>query len=233
MAPILLLLFVALPLIRLIIGLAWPGLLKWIEGRRAESALVSRFGDVHDDPVVSEIGQKLTVSVGVRARFGVLRSPERSAVALPNGRVVLWEGLLEETGDDQDMLAGALALQLGHLSHGHFFERIQWIALARFVLGLFGSGLRRRLNHITDNIVHHGFPRDLEQQADSAAVSMMEAAGYDPAGLARLLDRLARMRQSGTPNARAGQIRERLTREPRKDRPKNGEVIPFPTGPRS
>ena len=195
MLQIVFLLLLALPLLRLLVALLWPDVLKRIEGHRSESMLVSQFGEIREDPLVQEVGARLLAARPVRASFGVLSGDLRNAVALPNGRVLVWEGLLKETHGDRDMLAGVLAHELGHLSREHFLHRVQGFALARFVLGLLGGGwLRRALHGAAASVVARGFSRSQEWEADSEALQIMRAAGFNPVGLARLLERLARTR---------------------------------------
>ena len=192
MAHLFVLFFIALPLLRLLLAIAWPGLLKKLEGRRAERSLVSQFGTGRADPRIDEIATRLLVNQPIQASFQVLSGPIKNAITLPNGHIYIWEGLLEETQDDEDMLAGVLAHELGHLQHEHFLARVQWAAMARFALGIIGGGLvRQLLQNAVATIITRGFSRAQELEADETAIGIMESAGYNPAGLARLLDSMA------------------------------------------
>ena len=246
MAHLFVLFFVALPLLRLILAIAWPGLLKRVEGKRAEGMLTSQFGKGREDDRVEAIGAKLLSGQNIQASFQVLSGPIKNAVALPNGHIFIWEGLLEETDGDEDMLAGVLAHELGHLEHEHFLTRVQWAAMARFVLGIFGGGLVRQfLQNSAAKVITRGFSRAHELQADETAISLMQEAGYNPVGLVRLLEVLDNYSPPsgllGThpePRTRAVRIRTRLGLEPpaaaaKKDKPVpegGGTVIPFPGG---
>lgn len=240
MAHLFVLFFIALPLLRLLLAIAWPGLLKRLEGRRAERNLVSQFGTGRADARVDKVAARLLVNQELQASFQVLPGPIKNAVALPNGRIFIWEGLLEDTNDDEDMLAGVLAHELGHLRHEHFLARVQWAAMARFALGIVGGGLvRQLLQNAAATAITRGFSRSQELEADETAIGLMESAGYNPAGLVRLLDSIARYSPPsgmlGThpePRTRASRIRARLGLEPSKaaERPpsEGGTVIQFP-----
>ena len=188
------LLLLVLVLVRLLTALVWPALLKRAEGRRAEAMLVSQFGEIQADPVLQEIGQRLLAAGGgERASFGVLSGPIRSAVALPNGRILIWQGLLDELREDRDLLAGALARQLGHLRLDHFFDRVMLSATTRFVISPLGRGwARRSLQSAAATAIARGFTPAEERDADDDALQRMAAADFDPRALPRLLEHLAR-----------------------------------------
>lgn len=220
MIHIVVLMFVALPLLKLVLVVAWPGLLRRLEGQRASATLIAQFGAIEENERVKSIGTRLLSGTNLTARFGVLQSPIRNAVALPNGHILLWQGLLDDTRNDDDMLAGVIAHELGHLQHGHFLERVQWAALARFIMGIFGGGwMRRLLQSMAATIVTRGYSRAQEHEADEAALRLMQGAGFNPSGLARLLEHLSStMPDSGgglmgthpAASDRAARIRQRL-----------------------
>ena len=188
---------------------------------------------------------KLLGSQNLQASFRVLAGPIKNAVALPNGRIYIWEGLLVETQEDEDMLAGVIAHELGHLSHDHFLTRVQWAALARFVLGIVGGSIvRQLLQNAAATVISRGFTRGHELEADETAIGLMQSAGYDPSGLARLLERLAQdtpasgmLGSHPEPRSRAARIRTRLnlaappvTTSERPESTTSGTVIQFPGG---
>ena len=250
MIHIIVLIFVAVSLLKLLLVVAWPGLLMRREGKRAAAALVSQFGSIESNAHVESIGSRLLAGTGLTAHFGVLQSPIRNAVALPHGHILLWQGILDDINGDDDMLAGVIAHELGHLQHGHFLERVQWAALARFLLGVFGGGwMRRFLQSIAATIITRGYSRAQENEADEAALRLMQKAGFNPSGLARLLDHLAQSESGGgglmgthpAASNRAERIRQRLKLPAKpsksKSKPKSNRapeprdnVIRFPGG---
>lgn len=218
MAQLLLLILLLIPLSKLLLAVAWPDLLKRREGRRAEALLVRQFGAVRTSSRVDALGARLQAAHPLGARFGVLRGPIRNAVALPHGQILIWEGLLAATQDDDEMLAGVLAHELGHLKHEHFLSRIQWIAMARFVLGILGGAwAQRMLQSAAANVIARGFSRGQEHEADQAAVTLLRDADVDPAGMIRLLELLSADHRPGgllgthpDPDVRVERIRSML-----------------------
>ena len=156
---------------------------------------------------------------GLRAVFRVLDGEPVNAVALPHGRIFVWEGLLRFAAEDEAMLAGVLAHELGHLAKEHYLAGVRRAAIFQFVLGMWGGGwFRSMMRNMGSQIVARGFDRLQEEEADDAAVRYLVKAGYDPAGLARLFEALARSGGKGggflgthpAPLARARRILARL-----------------------
>lgn len=94
---------------------------------------------------------------------GVLASPKLGAFAWPDGQLYVTRGLVEAL-DDQ-MLAASVAHELGHL-----------------VLG----------GHLPSPVSLSGSARDadVEMRADAVGVALLEARGFDPDSMARMLARL-------------------------------------------
>jgi len=179
--------------VRLVGGLGWPAVVTSFGGGRTERLLFGQFGPCRSDPLVKRVGATLAAKAGVRGSFSVLEGDMTNAVALPNGHIILWKGLLKQIRHDEDMVAGVLAHEIGHLQHDHFLQRIQIAAFARFVLGIFGgSFFRRMLQSTAATGITRGVSRAHETQADEAAIALMRKADYNPVGFIKLLSLLTK-----------------------------------------
>ena len=192
MPQILFILFVAPLIIRLLMAIYMPDRLKEQEGKRARTML-TQFGRIYKDPKVDRIGKQLIGSQSIKADFFVLDTPMINAVALPNGDIFIWRGLLGEVAEDDDALAAILAHELGHVVNEHFLRSIYWTALIQFVFGYFARPLGVIGRNIFSKIVHSGYSRFRERQADDTAYELICAAGYSPTGMIKLFEKLARI----------------------------------------
>jgi len=82
-------LFVAIPLAKLLFLIAWPSLLERTEANRATAILTKNFGQPYADPIVDAIGERLLENSSLKAQFAVLPGSQRNAVCLPNGKASL------------------------------------------------------------------------------------------------------------------------------------------------
>lgn len=113
-----------------------------------------------------------------------------NAFALPDGTVVLTDELVELANDDE-MVLGVLAHEIGHVDHQHSLRQLYRAAgvtaLIMLIGGDIGSG--------TEDILIQGsalaslsYSRDAEAEADHYSVELMHKAGHDPAAIARFFE---------------------------------------------
>jgi Zn-dependent protease with chaperone function len=118
-----------------------------------------------------------------------------NAFALPGGRIVLTDELVELLADAPDVTVGALAHELGHLQHRHGMRMLVQAgllaALADWMLGDFSS-VRSAVPAI---LGQQAYARDFERQADQEAIAVLRASGQTPSRMALLFRRLAAWRQ--------------------------------------
>jgi predicted Zn-dependent protease len=126
-------------------------------------------------------------------RITVVADPQVNAFALPGGEVFVLTGLLDRVKEDDDLLRGVLAHELGHAIHRHGVRglvrnAIYGIALS-FVFGdidavtgtvVAGASKLDRLSH----------SRSMEEESDDFGVTLLLRAKRDPEGLARFLESL-------------------------------------------
>lgn len=138
----------------------------------------------------------------VSYEFFVLRDPSPNAFALPNGHVYVTTGMLARLEDDAQ-LAALLAHEINHVAGHHGIldyrsttKKLVAVAVISGVSGVAGvpgeaSSAWAQLigTVITQSLIAsiYGFSRDLEQEADDRAVSLLLSSPYDPTAMAEVL----------------------------------------------
>lgn len=141
--------------------------------------------------VVGELGARLTAGSVYRYRWVVADSPQVNAFALPGGRVVVYTGLLH-TAASAEEVAGVLAHEVQHVELRHSLQNLihalGWRAVLSLLLGDLSGGV---WGGLAERLGTLAFSRDLERQADLAALAALRRAGISSQGLADFLARLA------------------------------------------
>lgn len=141
------------------------------------------------------------------ATVTVARGPTVNAFAAPGGRVVLFDGLLQQArGPDE--IAGVLAHELAHVRLHHPEQAM----LRYFGVSIAASAVGGNVGSAADLALVLSNTRGKEADADSEGVATLQAAGIAPAALADLLVRLdaARARDSKA-QTRIGRAIDRLS----------------------
>ncbi len=133
-------------------------------------------------------------------RFAVIDNPNVNAFATPGGYVFITRGLLESLNSEAE-LAGALAHEIAHVERMHHLKAIKKDAR----LKLLGKGATQvmkkrtdaeemeRLNQVgsvTKGLYARGLDKADEFEADRVGAVLAARAGYDPYGLAQVLQTL-------------------------------------------
>ncbi|HEY7498644.1 MAG TPA: M48 family metalloprotease [Vicinamibacterales bacterium] len=141
--------------------------------------------------------------------FTVVDSPAVNAFALPGGYVYLTRGIMPFL-DNEAQLAGVLGHEIGHVTARHSAQQYTKATTAGLGLTLlsifvpesrpFGGLAESGLGLL---FLKHG--RDDERQADSLGVEYTARTGWDPSGVAGMLNTLARLDEAsgshkGVPN---------------------------------
>lgn len=159
---------------------------------------------VHDDKLqllLDSVAARLLTAQqlgAVKVRVHIVRSPFLNAYALPNGSIYLNTGLLA-TIENEDQLAGVMSHELEHYVDKHALrqqrsdEQRETLLLVSAVL-LASMRVPVAAYQGSSSMLaaqSQGYRRDLESQADTAAIDSLISAGYDPGQYARLLELLA------------------------------------------
>lgn len=193
-------------------------------GRGMSEEIIKKEQPLLNDPAkqrfVNEVGLKIVRASDRRDivyHFGVLDSPDLNAFALPGGYVYVYRGLLEKI--DESELAAILAHEVGHVAAKHSIKRLQASLGYEILMGIALAGFGNRspalakdaaaVSDTVFNLLERGYSREDELFADKLAVKYTTLAGYDPMGVVRVLELLAK--ESGP----GGRVFEILSTHPR------------------
>lgn len=161
---------------------------------------------------VSSIGQRLAAASerpNLPWTFTVLDEPAINAFALPGGYIYLTRGILPFL-DTEAELAGVLGHEIGHVTARHSAQQYTKATSAGLGLTLLSIFVpeARPLQGVAETalgvlFLKHG--RDDERQADQLGVEYTAKTGWDPSGVAGMLQTLARLDEAsgsrrGVPN---------------------------------
>lgn len=144
-------------------------------------------------------------------RFGVLDSRVVGAYAAPGGYVFITSGMLAQMNSEAE-LAGVLAHEVAHVVQKHHLEAIKQRAgagvltnLSRFALqasqassGNYSGAdpaATKQFDQLVTNLYTRGLDRGDEYEADRMGAVIAARAGYDPYGLATVLQGIGTMKQ--------------------------------------
>jgi predicted Zn-dependent protease len=132
----------------------------------------------------------------------ILDSPEMNAFATSGGHIFISRGLAEAVASE-DMLAAVIAHEIAHIQLRHGIAMIREDRLPRdmrMAADRAGEIARRdvepersqdffadSIREIADTLLTTGFSQQQEFEADSLAVSLLAAAGYEPSSLIDML----------------------------------------------
>jgi predicted Zn-dependent protease len=134
--------------------------------------------------------------------FGVVDSPEVNAFSGPNGYVFITRGALMQLKDEAE-LAGVLAHEVGHVCAHDGLEQVRAAEQRGAMQDLMKAGGSdvQQFSAIADLgvdvLTKQAYSQPQELRADSAAVQIMSAAGYDPTSYLQFLQRMQGMSAGG------------------------------------
>jgi predicted Zn-dependent protease len=142
----------------------------------------------------------------------ILDSMEINAFATSGGHIFVTRGLLACAGSE-DALAGVIAHEIAHIQLQHSIKAIKSsrITQALLITGVSAAGAASGYNvgeltdvfnesvgEIVTTMVNNGYSQNQEFDADSTALSLMSAAGYDPKALVEMLKELEKTQSSSS-----------------------------------
>ncbi len=146
---------------------------------------------------VKHIGGKLTNGSRYQYRWLLVQSDEVNAFAAPGGVVVVYSGLIKQTGRAEE-LAGVLAHEVAHVELRHslhgLIKKAGFGILLSFVMGDWsGTAIGGSIATLTEM----KFSRDAETDADEEGLRRLVAAQISPQGMPEFFGKLAKKEGGG------------------------------------
>jgi beta-barrel assembly-enhancing protease len=143
--------------------------------------------------------------------FLIMDTDDINAFAAPGGLILVSRGMLR-CCRSEDAVAAVLAHEVGHVAHKHGLKAIEKgrVSSAATTLAaeagknLGGKELAEltrtfegAITDITSTMINNGYARNLESEADKAAVMTLKAIGYDPGALVSMLGEMEKRLKPG------------------------------------
>lgn len=117
-----------------------------------------------------------------------------NAFALPDGTVIITDELLDLAKDDDEMVLGVLAHEIGHVEHQHALRQLYRAAGVTALIMLIGGDIGSGTEDILvqgSTLLSLSYSRSAEAEADRSSVELMFKAGRDPKAIARFFQILS------------------------------------------
>lgn len=142
----------------------------------------------------------VTERSNVSFTFGILKTREYNAYALPGGYIYVSEPLLEMLDSDAE-LAAVLAHEMVHVCHLHAvrnYERQVGLTVTAIVVGAVTGQMKSAVDlmDLLGQILDQGYSYSQEYEADSTGLTYLMKAGYPPEAMVSLLNKLYQLEQA-------------------------------------
>ena len=150
------------------------------------------------DPIVNQLEQSVRKNFHRFSVTAVADGDRPTAFALPGGFIFVAPSLVELCDHDRNEIAFVLAHEMAHVIRRHAINRLlrekamSLAALATPGRGAFAPWIRK----VGFQWMERAHSRAQELEADELGTLLMRAAGFDPAGAIRLLERFRRLDQT-------------------------------------
>jgi Zn-dependent protease with chaperone function len=116
-----------------------------------------------------------------------------NAMALPDGIIILTDGLVKLLSDKPDTITGVLAHELGHIAHHHSMRALIQVSSMGLISSAVLGDYTVWINQLPLLMGQMSYSRDHEREADDAAIRIMKASKLNPAELAVFFERAEKM----------------------------------------
>lgn len=170
-------------------------------GGESAAELEAQYPPVTDPAVVDRVsevaGRVLLQAAKMRGdityRVKVLPLDSINSFSLPGGWIYLTQGLVNEIGPNDDMLACVIAHEAAHEALHQSANQIIDAVGRDDLLDMLTEGKYQDLANITLQLDQASHSRDDENQADRYGVKFAADAGYDPKALLAFFDKIENM----------------------------------------
>ncbi len=128
---------------------------------------------------------KKTHRKDIKYKPELVESKNINAMALPDGEILFYQGLINTFRHDKNALAFVAAHELSHLEKHHPEKKIKNALVTGVAISLLVNKkdqVARILGSVANNLIVSGYSRGIETEADLEALKLMKRAGYDPNG---------------------------------------------------
>ncbi|MDD2366931.1 MAG: M48 family metalloprotease [Desulfuromonadaceae bacterium] len=171
---------------------------------------LQRFGNPVKNETLQIYVNKIGTAVAVNSKratipyqFAVLDSPVQNAFAVPGG-VIFVSNALVSILDNEAELAAVLAHEIGHVSAKHALKSTQRAQLlqgvgtitAASIKGNKGKQFASAIGDMQAVLFDKGLDKNMEFEADYAAMETTYRTGYDPSAMITVLEKLQKIEAS-------------------------------------
>jgi predicted Zn-dependent protease len=167
------------------------------------------YNNAKADRYINVMGQMLAQASDCPETYGgyhflIQESDEINAFAAPGGFIFLTRGMLR-CCPQEDAVAAVLAHEIGHVQYKHGLRAIKQSRVTSALTALAIKGAKNygdedlaeltktfegSISDITKTLIVNGYSRSSENQADLAAISILQRTGYNPNGLVTMLNQM-------------------------------------------
>jgi predicted Zn-dependent protease len=189
-------------------------------GRSVGAVIIGDYGAYDNERAnkyMNVLGQTLAQASDLPETFGgyhflILDSEEINALSAPGGLIFVTRGMLRCCGNE-DGAAAVLAHEIGHVQLRHGLRVIQKSRITKAMSTFMGEGAKTvargvspmlaeafdgAISDVTSTLIYKGYSPSFEREADMAAVTILERAGYNPEGLVQMLRKMAERLEPGS-----------------------------------
>jgi predicted Zn-dependent protease len=184
-------------------------------GRAVGAAILNRYGIWQGDPELTNYLNEICAAIVINSprpeiyngyHVAMLDSMEINAFATPGGHIFITRGMAA-CADSEDALAAVIAHEIAHIQLQHSVKTIKNSRVTQAITTTGASAIRmvgndrlkelvsvmeESVNEIVTTLMETGYSQRFEYDADTAALALMAAAGYEPSSLVSMLRQLER-----------------------------------------